>query len=57
MLRCQVCKRVTPPREPTGLLITYVNRLFEDERGEKVIAKQIASQKRTCWGCSGEKDG
>jgi hypothetical protein len=55
MLKCEVCKRVTPKRESTGLLITYSNKLFEDEHGKKVIAKQIASQKRTGWNCSGER--
>jgi hypothetical protein len=45
MLKCEKCKRITPSKQPTGLLITTVRRLK---------GKDIVSQMRTCYRCSGE---
>lgn len=47
MIKCEKCNRQTPSGQPTGLFIKTKRRL---------IGKDIVSQIKTCYRCSGEEE-
>ena len=51
MIKCEICKRITGPKESTGKFITYKKVQLSNHK----VVKQIASEKTVCINCVGEK--
>lgn len=51
MIKCELCKRQTEPKESTGKFVTYRKKIYEYGKD----GRETISELKVCMNCNGEK--